>query len=158
MVAGAGTMRMQPAKSHSRSRRLGGVIAGGVGTALLHTLLVLPFFLDLSPPSHPLPNRRGAGASALASTEEPVMTVVFINDVSPVVERLAPAEPQHLASRGKEVPDLPVVVFSPDPLPAGQSDAQSEDSPDSSGAESARDQTEHALLYARYVGPGAGAD
>jgi TonB-like protein len=76
------------------------------------------------------------------------MTVVFINEVSPTVERLAPLEPRDLASRGVELPDLPVVVLSPDPTPAAQDDPQSED-----GSPVASDhQAQHALLYGRYLG------
>jgi len=89
----------------SPSRQLG-VVLGALGTALLHTLLVLPFFLDLFLSPHRFPDHSGGGASALASTEEPLMTVVFIDEVSPAVERLAPLEPRDLASRGVELPDI----------------------------------------------------
>jgi TonB C terminal len=113
---------------------------------LLHALLVLPFFLDVSLPSPRLPNR--SGASALASGQEPVMTAVFINEPSPT-ERLAPA-PENLASSGLAPLDLPIVVFSPDPSPPAEIDAKSEDS--MAPPEAAGDQTEHALLYGRYLG------
>src|SRR5438309_419183 len=81
------------------SRRFGLSAIGLVGTLLLHVLLGLPFVLDLSLPAPRLPDRSGAGASAVASQEEPVMTVVFINEVSPT-EPLKALEPEKLASRG----------------------------------------------------------
>lgn len=119
---------------------------------LLHALLVLPFFLDLSLPSPRLPNQSGAGASALASSQEPVMTVVFINEPSSA-ERMAPPPLENLASRGLAPLDLPVVVFSPDPSPPAEIDTNSEKSEDSSAPpEAAGDQTQHALLYGRYLG------
>jgi len=124
---------------------------GALGTALLHVLLVLPLFLDLSLAPHRAHDRSGPGATALASIEDPLMTVVFINEVSPAVEHLAPLEPRDLASRGVEPHDLPVVVLSPDPTPAAQSDATSEDAPDASFHQ-AGDQAQHARLYGRYLG------
>jgi hypothetical protein len=146
------TRGLRPPRSGSRPQRLAASVVGIAGTLLLHTLLVVPLFLDLSLAPHQLPNQSGAGASALASTEEPLMTVVFINEATPVVKRLTPLEPKDLASRGKESPDLPVVVLSPDPTPAVESDPQSEDAPDRSPAEAKGDQAEHALLYGRYLG------
>lgn len=144
-------LRAHLAKSVPRRRPLTAAAAGITGTALLHTLFVLTFFVDLSLPSH-RPNRSGAGASAAASPDEPLMTVVFINEVSPPApNQLLPIEPKDLASRGIEPPDLPVVVFSPDPSPAAQSDAKS-DAPDSSAPEAVGDQAQHDLLYGRYLG------
>jgi len=143
---------MRLAISVSPSRRLGGVVLGALGTALLHVLLVLPLFLDLSLAPHRAHDRSGPGATALASTEEPLMTVVFINEVSPAVEHLATLEPRDLASRGVEPHDLPVVVLSPDPTPAAQNDATSEDAPDASLPEAGGDRAQHARLYGRYLG------
>jgi TonB-like protein len=124
--------------------------AGIAGTVLLHILFVLPLFLDLSLPSPRLPNKSGTGASALASAEEPIMTAVFINEPSPA-ERTAPPS-EDLASRGLEPLDMPVMVLSPDAIPAVQVDETSEKSQDSSAPpEAAADQTQHALLYGRYL-------
>lgn len=141
-----------PANSRFPPRRLGVVVIGVVGTALLHTLLVLPFFLDLSLAPHRMPNHSGAGASALSSPDEALMTVVFINEVSAAVEPLARLEPRDLASRGVESPELPVLVLSPDASPARQSDAKSEGTPDTSLSDTAADRTQHAIFYGRYLG------
>ena len=122
---------------------------GIAGTVLVHALLFLPIVLDLSLPAPRLPNHSGAGASAVASNQEPVMTAIFINEVSPV-ERLATVKPVELASRGVAPRDLPVLVFSPDSTPASDVDPNSADK--SVSAEAAGDQTQHALLYGRYLG------
>jgi hypothetical protein len=132
------------------SRRLGIAPAGVVGTLLLHALVMLPFFLDLSLPSRHVPNKSGAGASALVSAQEPVMTVVFINEPS-TVERKTALEPEVLASRGLAPVDLPIVVLSPDALPAADA-ANREQEHDNSAPEAAGDQAQHAILYGRYLG------
>jgi hypothetical protein len=123
---------------------------GVVGALFVHALIFLPFVLDLSLPSPRLPNQSGAGASALVTGQEPVMTAVFINEPSQD-ERLAPP-PEDLASRGAAPRDLPVVVFSPDATPAVQVDNAPEESEDSSAPpEAVGDQTQHALLFGRYL-------
>jgi TonB-like protein len=131
------------------SRRASISLMGLLGTLLLHGLLVLPFVLDLSLPAPRLPNRSGAGASAVASNREPVMTAIFINEPCPV-DRLTAIKPVELASRGVAPMDLPVIVFSPDSAPASDADPNSADK--SVSVEAAGDQTQHALLYRRYLG------
>jgi hypothetical protein len=131
------------------SRALPVSAVGIVGTVLVHALLFLPIVLDLSLPAPRLRNRTGAGASAVASSREPVMTAIFINEASPV-ERLATVKPVELASRGVAPIDLPVIVFSPDSSPASLADPNSQDR--SAPAEATGDQTQHALLYGRYLG------
>jgi hypothetical protein len=122
---------------------------GLLGTLLLYVLLALPFVLELSLPAPRLPNRSGAGASAVASNREPVMTAIFINEASPV-DRLPAIKPVELASRGIAPLDVPVVVFSPDSAPASNADPNSEDK--TAPPEAAGDQRQHALLYGRYLG------
>jgi hypothetical protein len=79
------------------------------------------------------------------------MTVVFINELSPA-ERTVPPEPKDLASRGLAPPDLPVLVFSPDASSRAPVDVNSEKAQDSlASAEAVGDQTQHALLYGRYL-------
>jgi TonB C terminal len=132
-----------------RSNSLEISAVGFVGTALVHTLILLPFILDLSlAAAHP-PNRSGVGASA-ATYDDPSMTVVFINEVEPV-QRLAPLKPEQLASRGAAPRDLPVVLLSPDPSSA--EDASSQDQQNSAAAplKPMGDPTQHALLYGRYL-------
>jgi hypothetical protein len=140
-----------PARSQFRVRRLWTGSIGVAGTLLLHALLVLPLFLDLSLPAHEPPNRSGAGASAFVSNAEPVMTVVFINEPS-TAERKAPADPELLASRGLAPVDLPVVVLSPDVLPAADAADQDKEQDSSAPPEAAGDQAQHAILYGRYLG------
>lgn len=77
------------------------------------------------------------------------MTVVFINEPSSST-RQSPPEPAELASRGVVPPDLPLMVLSPDPLPAAEAAEMAEAS--ASSSEPAADQTQHALLYGRYLG------
>jgi len=120
---------------------------GLLGTLLLHVLLALPFVLELSLPAPRLPNHAGAGASVATSNREPIMTAIFINEASPAVALLKPVE---LASRGVAPKDLPVVVFSPDSAPASDADPNSEVG--TAPAQVAGDQTQHALLYGRYLG------
>jgi hypothetical protein len=123
-----------------------------VGTVLLHALVMLPLLLDLSLPSHRTPNRSGAGASAVATAQEPVMTVIIINEPS-LAERTTVVQPEVVASRGLAPADLPIVVLSPDALPATEIEANSEKDQNSlAPPEAVGDETQHALLYGRYLG------
>lgn len=136
-------------QSSTSARRIGINAVGIGGTVLVHILIALPFFIDLSLPAPHLPNRSGAGASAIVSTQEPTMTVVFINEVEPA-QRFAPLKPEELASRGIAPRDLPIVLLSPDASPA--EDASSQEQQDHSALPEAKaDQTQHALLYGRYL-------
>lgn len=131
------------------SRALRVSVVGIAGTVFVHALLILAIILDLSLPAPRLPNRAGAGASAVASSRKPVMTAIFINEVSPV-ERLATIKPVELASRGVAPRNLPVIVFGPDSAPASNADPNSLDN--RAAVEAVGDQTQHALLYGRYLG------
>jgi len=120
------------------------------GTVLLHALVLLPFVVDLSLPTHRAPDPSGAGASALVSPSEPTITAFFINEVS-TVQRTEPPEMKDLASRGLAPADLQVVVLSPDPWPAALTDAD-ESKDNAASAVAASDRAQHALLYGRYLG------
>src|SRR5438067_512669 len=113
---------MRPAMPFTRRRHAQTTAVGLVGTILVHALVMLPLFLDLSLPTLRTPNRSGAGASAVASVQEPVMTVFFINE-PPLAERTTVMQPEILASRGLAPADLPIVVFSPDAQPAAETEA-----------------------------------
>lgn len=132
-----------------QSRPLAVSAAGAVGVLLIHVLLVLPLVLNLSLPSPRRPNTPGAGASAFVSSTEPEMTVVFIDEPTPVQDT-APAKPPPLASRGTTPPDLQLVVLSPDPSPAAASVSPAADETEDDSV--AADAAEHARLYGRYVG------
>jgi hypothetical protein len=134
------------------SSRLGVSALGVVGALFVHALLVLPFVLDLSSPSRKVPDRSGAGASALLSAAQPEMTVVFVNE-SPPVATTEPPKLEELASRGRESPDLPLVVLSPDDSPsepAAEVAADRQQAPELPA--SAPASAQHALLYGRYLG------
>src|SRR5580658_945504 len=136
-------------QSSTSARRIGVSAVGIGGTVLVHILIALPFFIDLSLPAPHLPNRSGAGASVAPSSDGPSMTVVFINDVEPM-QRAAPLKREELASRGVAPRDLPIVVLSPDASPAA--DASSRGQQDHSPLPEAKgDQAQHALLYGRYL-------
>jgi hypothetical protein len=136
-------------QSSASARRIGVSAVGIGGTVLVHILLAIPFFVDLSLPAPHLPNRSGAGASVAPSSVEPSMTVVFINEVERV-QRLALLKPEELASRGVAPRDLPIVVLSPDASPAA--DASTQEQQDNSALpEAMGDPTQHALLYGRYL-------
>jgi hypothetical protein len=121
--------------------------AGLVGVLLIHTLLLLPFVLNLSAPPQRRPNTTGAGATDFLSAAEPDMTVVFIDEPT---ENAAPREAPPLASWGMTPPDLQLVVVSPDPSPP-PSTAKTEDAAQDDVTEAA-EAVEHAKLYGRYVG------
>jgi hypothetical protein len=125
--------------------------AGLAGSVLLHVLLVAPFFLDLSLPQSRTPNRNGAGASALISAAEPVMTVVFINEPT-FRDRREPPELLELASRGFARFDKRLRILSPDPEPAADSPSARREAENAATPEATEDQTQHALLYGRYLG------
>jgi len=139
----------RPWMSGARAQRLRVSAIGLSGTATVHALLVLPLFLELSLPKDHAPNRSGAGASAVVSNREPVMTAVFINDPARTSQQLPTVDPEELASRGVAPKDLAVIVLSPDSSPAADADPASDESP--APAEAAGNEAEHALLYGRYL-------
>ena len=90
--------------------------AGAIASASLHFLVVGAILSGSVDHQVRVPDRTGAGASAMVSASEPVMTLILIDDPS---VRVTTAEPlQELASRGAEPTDLLVTVASPDPFPA----------------------------------------
>jgi hypothetical protein len=139
------------ARSQFRWHRLWTASIAVAGTLLLHALFLLPLLLDLSLPVRKLPNQSGAGASAAVSSAEPVITVVFINESS-TAGRKESVMPEPLASRGLAPIDLRIVVLSPDPFPAADATNQDEEQDSPAPTEAAGDQTQHAILYGRYLG------
>jgi hypothetical protein len=130
------------------ARHLRVSVPGAIGTVLVHVLLIIPFVADVS-----LPERRpslpgGAGAITAFSKQNLVMTVVFINEPT-TTPRVDPLKPEQLTSRGVAPPDLPLVVLSPDPLPASEAPARSDQATAEPAAPS--DPAQHALLYGRYL-------
>lgn len=117
----------------------------------MHALLVVPVFWGGATPKVRLPDQQGAGSAAIASTEEPTETLIFVN--LPGISRSAEPPPETVASRGFTSRDLPITVASPDVAPAVDlSHALTSDDGDAA-PESAADQAGHrAELLGRYVG------
>jgi hypothetical protein len=81
------------------------------------------------------------------------MTVIFINETSPIEPSVPPVPAPRLASHGNMSLDLPLLIFSPDPATDAKSSsdvATRQDETDS--AEAVGDQAQHALLHGRYLG------
>lgn len=143
-------MHMAPITPRLESRPLAVSAAGAVGVLLIHALLVCTFVLSLSLPAPRHPNTASVGATALLSSAEPDMTVVFIDEPTPT-ENAAPPKPPALASRGIAPPDLQLVVLSPNPSPAPAS-GKTADSDDAAEDTESAGAAEHARLYGRYLG------
>jgi hypothetical protein len=144
-------MPMSPTAPQLKSRPLTASVCGAVAVLLIHAVLVLPFVLNLSLASPRRPNTTDAGATAFASTAEPEMTVVFIDEPTPATST-SPPKPPPLASRGVTPPDVQLVVLSPDPS-AAAANVQSADSTDvQEDTASSAEAAEHARLYGRYLG------
>ncbi len=132
------------------SRRLRFSLLGFLGTAGVHCLLLLPLILTLSQRAPAKPNRSGAGGSAISSTAEPVMTVVFVNEPSSNPQPAPTIDPKELASRGLASKDLALLVLSLDSAPAVDTDPNSDSSPSATAAPD--DPAQHAMMFGRYVG------
>jgi hypothetical protein len=93
------------------------------------------------------PDRQGAGASAIVSAAEPVMTLILIADEHPKGNQ----PDETLSSRGLTRADLAVTIASPDPLPAidlsvAEDREAMADQPDEHNAAA------RAALFGRYMG------
>lgn len=141
MLPGSYTRRL-------KSRPLTATGMGIAGVLLIHTLLLLPFVLNLSLPSLRRPIATGAGSTSYVTAAGPDMIVIFIDEPTPA--ETSP-KPPLLASRGISPPNLQLVVLSPDPLPAA-ANSKADDSDDALADTRAAEAVEHAKLYGRYVG------
>jgi hypothetical protein len=115
----------------------------------VHLALLGPLLLQ-APPRRHIPERTGAGASAVVSTEEPVMTLIYLNTQTPT----SPPEQSEelIASRGIAPSSLPILIAGPDALPAVDSSEDDTKSDTPAVQESAADQSGHAVLFGRYLG------
>jgi TonB C terminal len=123
--------------------------AGAIASLALHMLLIAPLILGGTASKTRPPNKQGAGASEIVSAQEPVMTLVYLNQASPN----QPSADDEIASRGFASADTLIQVASPDPTPAFDSaalDIKIEDS--AAMAEAVGDQAGHARLFGRYLG------
>lgn len=133
-----------------KAQRAAIAASGLLGALAVHAVLVLPFILELSSTARKMPDRSGAGASALLSAAEPEMTAVFIND-SAQPSDAPPPELEPLASRGSGALGLQVVVLSPNASAAGEAVPDESRAPPDSSA-TVDDPAPRAQLYGRYVG------
>ena len=118
---------------------------------ILHTILIGTVVLGVARPrSPPTPDRQGPGASAVASDQEPVMTLIMINEPTPAPFKDLIPDPK--ASRGSVSLDLPVILLSPDALPSLDTNDQSDPDYNESPSTAPLDPAVHALLFGRYVG------
>jgi hypothetical protein len=121
----------------------------GVGASLLlHALLIAPFILGASPQRSRIPNKQGAGAAAIVSAQEPVMTLIYLNQTNPNERQY---DLNTIASRGFASNDALLQIASPDPTPALETlsvDIRIDDS--AAPTEAVGDQANHALLFGRY--------
>jgi TonB C terminal len=140
-----------PNGSRQRPERLASYVAGGAGTVLVHALLVFPLILDLSPPSRSAAQPGGPGASVSMANQDATMTVVFINETSETPAPVPALKPEELASRGSASADLPVVVLSADPMPAGLGQDPKTSEKSLSTSSQPEDKAQYALLYGRYA-------
>ena len=121
-----------------------------LGSVTLHAILLLPLVLGASAKMR-TPNSFGAGASAIVSSAEPTMTVVFID--APAVTSDPGRITEDISSRGLPSEAFAMKVVSPDPTPAFdiRSLTTDRDAPDPI-PEAAGDIPGHALMFGRYMG------
>jgi hypothetical protein len=120
-------------------------------SVLLHALLVMPFVLGASAKRVRLPNAQGAGASAVVSSSDPVLTMISIRD--PALSVHSDTLPAEVASRGWTPENQAVTILSPDPTPAFDlSKAVTDQDAAEAVPEAAGDMAGHALMFGRYMG------
>lgn len=131
-----------------RERRLLLPLATSVASLALHALLIGSLVVVGSPRRHRLPDKQGAGASALLSSADPVTALILlpISDASNTLE----SQPE-LSSRGFEPEPQLIRITSPDTAPSHELDAAEPD-PDSRTVEAAGDAAGRALMFGRYLG------
>jgi hypothetical protein len=133
-----------------RRRVTGTVLALGT-TLLVHTLLISSAIWGARALHARQPDQRGAGASAIVSSAEPVMTLILINE--PRIRNDEPAPDTSLASLGAASAELPILVLSPDAFPAVDWNADDQNKVSESDPVSTADNTAmRAVLFGRYMG------
>src|SRR6185437_10644935 len=91
----------------------------------------------------------GSGSIGIVSNQEPVMTLILIDEPDQVQREVDPLLLDSLASRGFS-PDELIKLLSPDGAPAFDPGAMK--SPDASTAASTLNAAQRAVLFGRYVG------
>lgn len=120
-----------------------------VASIALHVLIVGSLVYGGAAAKYRLPDRQGAGASALLSAAEPVTALILI----PIqdVERPPVAAIPDLSSRGFEAEPARILITSPDVTPAFKLEDASED-PEAKTVEAVGDTAGRALMFGRYLG------
>jgi hypothetical protein len=86
-----------------------------VASVIFHGLFLAPIILAATSHKTRIPNQQGAGASAIISSQEPVMTLIFIKDTA--VSEEHEESDEEIASRGMAPAKFLVSIASPDPTP-----------------------------------------
>jgi hypothetical protein len=132
-------------------RRLAFTVAPAIASVLAHALLIGSVIYGADQPrtTH-MRSESGPGSSSILSADEPVMTLILINEPSPAPPKEVPIP---LASRGFAPPDLPITLISPNAnLAFDAQDAAAETATDSPSVDEASETALRGLLFGRYVG------
>lgn len=126
------------------------MLCAGVLTLLLHaTLIVSAIGYASTPPAATPRENSGAGSIEIISDQTPVMTVIFLDEPSPVQQVSKPQTLETLASRGF-APDELIKLLSPDGEPTFDADKGS--TLHAVVASASLDAAQRAVLFGRYLG------
>jgi hypothetical protein len=136
------------ASRNAPKQRVFTVVGPAILSLAVHAFLITSvIWTGAQAPSPRSAGHVGPGSSVVVSAEEPVMTLILINEPSPV--RPEPMEIP-LSSRGFAPLDLPITLLSPDASPAFDSDVASTSAEVHEPATD--DSTIRSVLFGRYVG------
>ena len=125
-------------------------LGGGLLAVLAHAvMLAAALWYAGSPPAAHSRDESGPGSIEVVSNQEPVTTLILIDDPHPV-QAAEPLSSESLASRGFADADLLVKLLSPDATPALDSDSSQPDG--ESVVPDTLDATQRGILFTRYVG------
>jgi hypothetical protein len=131
-------------------RRVLPILGGGLLALLAHAMLIATALIyDPSSSLAHSPGPSGPGSIDMVSDQEPVMTLILIDEPQPIQKAEEPTTAEPLASRGFTSADLLIKLLSPDVNPAVDLDASK---PGRSIVPSSLSATARALLFTRYVG------
>jgi hypothetical protein len=142
-------LRFFEAQRRRPPRRIAPAVLCGVVSIVLHAVLIGTAVRGAGR-AHTVrpPDAQGPGSSAIVSSQEPVMTLILINEPAATTQHESASEP--LASLGF-APIETVTLLSPDIAPALDDNGQTDPS-SANEAAPASDRARRALLFGRYVG------
>ena len=132
--------------SASAGRLSAGVFGAGI-SLIIHSLLIGSVLWGGLVLNNRSPAHQGMGASASDSYQQPIMTLILINDPQATAKN---PDLRDLPSRGLSPKDLDVRVLSPNAYPAVDP-THIDDAAQNQSAE-LQDAAERAALYGRYLG------